>query len=122
FCSHLEHTKCARSETVWKEKWRYQGDAAKSTFISKTTWIGLKAYWNFPRSVRRSYNCAVAQLTSDAEGNLPLPHTSEKVSHTGVSLNMAAEEGEAPSLSLLYKKTHQLLKDGHNAPWEGLHS
>lgn len=72
-CRMCKNTKCARSETVWKEKWRYQGDAAKSTFISETTWIGLKAYWNFPRSVRRSYNCSVAQLTSDAEGNLPLP-------------------------------------------------
>ncbi|KAG2314386.1 hypothetical protein Bca52824_017508 [Brassica carinata] len=28
----------------WKDKWRFQGDAAKPIFISETTWTGLKAY------------------------------------------------------------------------------
>ncbi|KAH0858867.1 hypothetical protein HID58_087128, partial [Brassica napus] len=49
-------------------------------------WTGLKAYWNFPRSVCMSNNCSAAQLTLDAEGNLPLPHTSELIPHTRVSL------------------------------------
>ncbi|WZZ88533.1 hypothetical protein YC2023_117112 [Brassica napus] len=51
-------------------------------------WTGLKAYWNFPRSVCMSNNCSAAQLTLDAEGNLPLPHTSELIPHTRVSLKM----------------------------------
>ncbi|KAF2573741.1 hypothetical protein F2Q70_00002847 [Brassica cretica] len=51
-------------------------------------WTGLKAYWNFPRSVCMSNNCSAAQLTLDAEGNFPLPHTSELIPHTRVSLKM----------------------------------
>ncbi|KAG2323112.1 hypothetical protein Bca52824_016325 [Brassica carinata] len=44
----------------WKDKWRFQGDAAKPIFISDTTWAGLKAYWMLPRSIMTANNCSAA--------------------------------------------------------------
>ena len=36
----------------WKEKWRVMGDDAKEAYLSNDVWKGLKAYWNFPKSVK----------------------------------------------------------------------
>ncbi|KAG2300993.1 hypothetical protein Bca52824_037465 [Brassica carinata] len=72
----------------WKDKWRFQGDAVKPIFISETTWTGLKAYWMLPQSIMTANNCSAARHTPDAEGNLPLPHTSRQIPHAGVALQM----------------------------------
>ncbi|KAG2250279.1 hypothetical protein Bca52824_080415 [Brassica carinata] len=76
----------------WKKKWeinkRFQGDAAKPVFVIEAVWTGLKAYWNLPCSVRTYNNCSAARLTSDGEGNLPLPHTSGQIPHAWVVLMM----------------------------------
>lgn len=72
----------------WKDKWRVEGDAAKPIFIAETVWTGLKAYWMLPRSIMTANNCSAARQTPDAEGNLPLPHTSGQIPHAGVALQM----------------------------------
>ncbi|KAH0882559.1 hypothetical protein HID58_058655 [Brassica napus] len=58
----------------------------------------LKAYWNLPRSDRMFNNSSVARLTPDADGNLPLVHTSGQIPHARVALKIvtATEKGEAP--------------------------
>ncbi|KAH0942250.1 hypothetical protein HID58_001887, partial [Brassica napus] len=71
------------------------------------TWRDLEAFWLLPLSIRTSNNCLTDQLMPGAEENLPLPHTSGHIPHTGVALKIAVEGGEALSLSRLYKKTHQ---------------
>nr|VDC97851.1 unnamed protein product [Brassica oleracea] len=56
----------------------------------------LKEKW---RSVQRSLTCSTARLTRDDDGNLPVPHTSGQVPHTGRALQIAAQEGAPPSLA-----------------------
>ncbi|KAF2541070.1 hypothetical protein F2Q68_00031006 [Brassica cretica] len=46
-------------------------------------------------------------MTRYAQGNLPIPHTSGQIPHAGKALQIAAQEGALPSLSHLYKTTHQ---------------
>ena len=74
----------------WKAKWRYQGGAAKPTYVSDKTWTDLKAYWLLPRNIRTSNNCSAAWLMPDVEGNLPLPHTSGQIPHALVVIKMVS--------------------------------
>ena len=62
----------------WKEKWRVLGDRSQPLYISDDVWKGLKPYWNLPKSVRKSLKCSASRLTSDAQGNFPIPHTPGK--------------------------------------------
>lgn len=57
----------------WKEKWRVLGDKAKPVYVSDDIWTGLKAYWNWPKSVQNSLCCSASGLTRDAHGNFPIP-------------------------------------------------
>ena len=74
----------------WKEKWRVLGDDAKEAYLSNDVWKGLKAYWNLPKSVQRSLTCSTARLTRDDDGNLPVPHTSGQIPHTGRALQIVS--------------------------------
>ena len=74
----------------WKEKWRVLGDDAKEAYLSNDVWKGLKAYWNLPKSVQRSLTCSTARLTRDDDGNLPVPHTSRQIPHTGRALQIVS--------------------------------
>ncbi|KAF2564297.1 hypothetical protein F2Q70_00017622 [Brassica cretica] len=57
----------------------------------------------------RSKVSPVLRVSVDAlcSGQLPIPHTSGQISHAGKALQIAAQEGVPPSLSRLYKATHQ---------------
>lgn len=57
----------------WKEKWMVVGDEAKPVYISDDIWTGLKTYWNWPKSVRKSLCCSASRLTHDAQENFPIP-------------------------------------------------
>ncbi|KAF3566310.1 hypothetical protein DY000_02016762 [Brassica cretica] len=75
-------------------------DGTKPIYVIDDVWKGLKVYWNLPKSVRRSLKCSAARLTSDAEGNLPIPYTSEQTPHAGRrDLQIAAQEGAPSALS-----------------------
>ena len=74
----------------WKEKWKYLGDDAKETYLSDEVWTGLKAYWILPDSVQRSLTCSAARMTRDADGNLPIPHTSGQTPHAKRALQIVS--------------------------------
>lgn len=74
----------------WKEKWKFFGDEAKQTYLSNDVWTGLKAYWLLPKSVQRSLKCSAARLTRDAQGNLPIPHTSGQTPHAKRALQIVS--------------------------------
>ena len=74
----------------WKDMWRIYGDAAKEVYLSNAVWTGLKAYWNSPKSVQRSLTCSAARLTRDADGNLPITHTSGQTPHAGRALQIVS--------------------------------
>ena len=74
----------------WKEKWRVMGDDANETYLSNDVWKGLKAYWNFPKSVQRSLTCSTDRFTCDDDGNLPVPHTSRQIPHAGRALQIVS--------------------------------
>lgn len=74
----------------WKDKWRLDGDDAKPVYISDHVWRGLTAYWRSPKSVKTSAHCSNNRMTRDAEGNLPLPHTSGQTPHAGKALEIVS--------------------------------
>ena len=74
----------------WKEKWRDLGDRSQPLYISNDVWKGIKAYWNLPKSVRKSLKCSASRMTRYAQGNLPIPHTSGQIPHAGKALQIVS--------------------------------
>ena len=81
-------TRLKNNVADWKEKWRVLGDRSQLLYISDDVWKGLKAYWNLPKSIRKSLKCSASRMTRDVQGNLPIPHTSRQIPHAGKALQI----------------------------------